>query len=184
MATSSQSEIAVLGGGCFWCTEASYQLINGVTKVVSGFAGGTVPNPTYMQTKRDDTGHAQVVQVTFDPAIITYADILDIFWTIHDPTTLNRQMYDVGTDYRSIILYASEAQKQQAKASIEEVQKLWTNPVVTQLVPLEAFYPAEEYEQNYYRKHPEQAYCQIIINPKLAKLRAKFAARLKPEAAK
>jgi peptide-methionine (S)-S-oxide reductase len=174
---------AVLGGGCFWCLEAAYQEIEGVTKVVSGFSGGHVPNPTYLQTKTEDTGHAQVVELTFDPNVITYPDILDIFWAIHDPTTLNRQMYDVGPDYRSIILYNSPEQKAQAEASMKAVQKLWKNPIVTQLVPLEKFYPAEEYEQNYYRKHPDQAYCQIIINPKLAKLREKFAARLKQKPA-
>lgn len=173
------TETAVLGGGCFWCLEASYQLIEGIERVVSGYAGGHVPNPRYMMLKTQNTGHAEVVELTYDPAVITYSEVLDIFWVIHDPTTKDRQGNDVGPDYRSIILYNSPEQERLARESITRVQKLWPNPIVTEVVPLDQFYPAEEEHQNYYRKHPEQAYCQVVINPKLAKLRAKFAARLK-----
>jgi peptide-methionine (S)-S-oxide reductase len=169
------SETAVLGGGCFWCLEASYQLIGGVEKVVSGYAGGDSQNPTYHNLGN----HAEVVQITFDDSIISYTDILDIFWAIHDPTTLNRQGPDSGIQYRSIILYSGERQKAEAEASKAEAQKVWDNPIVTDIKPLEKFYPAEEEHQNFFQKHPEQAYCQVIINPKLQKLRAKFASKLK-----
>ena len=171
----------VLGGGCFWCLEAAYQQIEGVTEIVSGYAGGTRPNPTYEQVCSGATGHAEVVRVTFDTAIISLADVLDIFFTIHNPTQLNFQGNDVGSEYRSIILYADERQQAAASAKLAEVSKLWPDPIVTQIVPLKAFYRAEEYHQNYFKNHPGQAYCQIVINPKLAKLREKFAARLRPE---
>jgi peptide-methionine (S)-S-oxide reductase len=179
MDTPANYETATLGGGCFWCLEAAYQLVTGVIKVTSGYAGGDRSNPTYEQVSGGATGYAEVVQVEFDPAIITFTDVLDIFWTIHDPTTPNRQGNDVGTQYRSIILYANETQQMLAESSRDEVAKLWPNPIVTEIVSLEHFYPAEVYHQNYFKNHPDQAYCQIVINPKLQKLRQKFASRLK-----
>lgn len=174
-------ETAVLGGGCFWCLEASYQLIEGVTKVVPGYAGGKTENPDYWTLHYDTSGHghAEVVQISYDPKIITYREILDIFWAIHDPTTKDQQGNDVGPEYRSIILYDGEKQQQEAMASKEAVQKLWKDPVVTEIVPLVKFYEAEPEHHNFFKNNPEQAYCQVIINPKLEKLRAKFAARLK-----
>ena len=174
-------ETATLGGGCFWCLDAAYRQIAGVTNVVSGYAGGARPNPSYEQVCTGVTGHAEVVQITYDPQVIAYPDILDIFFTIHNPTQLNFQGNDYGTQYRSIILYETSSQQRLAQAKLGEVQRLWQEPVVTQLVPLEAFYPAEDEHQDYFHKHPAAAYCQIIINPKLAKLREKFQARLKPE---
>jgi len=176
---ANMTEQAVLGGGCFWCLEAAYQQVEGIESVVSGYAGGDVVNPTYDQIERQNTGHAQVVQLTFDPGVINYKEILDIFWIIHDPTTKDRQNYDVGPQYRSIILYTSDAQKAAAEASRDEIAKQWDKPITTEIKPLEHFYEAEAYHQNYFITHPERAYCQIIINPKLAKLREKFAARLK-----
>jgi peptide-methionine (S)-S-oxide reductase len=173
-------QTATLGGGCFWCLEASYQLIQGVEGIVSGYAGGEAHNPTYEQVVMGTTGHAEVVQVTFDSKTISYKDILDIFWAIHNPTTLNRQGNDVGTQYRSVIFYENDEQKSAAEQSKQEVAKLWPDPIVTEIVPLEKFYRAEEYHQNYFKNHPEQAYCQIVINPKLEKLRQKFEAKLKP----
>ena len=174
----AKSQSIVLGGGCFWCLEASFQMIKGVTKVISGYAGGTVPNPSYEAVCSGTTGHAEVVKVEFDPTAISLADVLEIFWTIHDPTTLNRQSYDVGTEYRSIILYTGDDQRQIAEESEQTVAKLWDKPIVTEIKALETFYPAEPEQQNYFRRNPERAYCQIIINPKLAKLRQKFADRL------
>ncbi|MFI5240559.1 MAG: peptide-methionine (S)-S-oxide reductase MsrA [Candidatus Saccharimonadia bacterium] len=173
-----QFESTVLGGGCFWCLEAAYQEVAGIHKVTSGYAGGSVPNPSYDQVTSGRTGHAEVVQLEFDPSIITYAEILEIFWILHDPTSLNRQGHDVGTQYRSVIFYKSETQASQAKASIDSAKKFWDKPIVTELAPLDTFYPAEDYQQNYFRNNPDQAYCQIIINPKLTKLRQKFAAKL------
>jgi peptide-methionine (S)-S-oxide reductase len=146
---------------------------------VSGYAGGRRPNPTYEQVSTGATGHAEVVQVEFDPSVISYGEILDILWTIHDPTTLNRQGADVGTQYRSVIFYADEAQKAAAEASRRAVQELWSNPVVTEIVPLEAFYPAEEYHQDYFARNPGQGYCVAVINPKLDKLRKHHQSRLK-----
>jgi peptide-methionine (S)-S-oxide reductase len=172
-------ETAILGGGCFWCLEAAFQEIAGVEKVVSGYAGGKTIDPTYYQVVSGTTGHAEVVEVTFLPDVISYGDILDIFWAIHDPTTKNRQGNDVGPQYRSIILYQSSDQKRLAVSSGEAVQKLWPDPITTEIEPLVRFYSAEPEQQNYYRSHPEQAYCQLVINPKLAKLRSKFQARLK-----
>jgi peptide-methionine (S)-S-oxide reductase len=180
--TTPTAQTAVLGGGCFWCLEAAYQEIEGVEKVVSGYAGGTVAHPTYEQVSGGRTGHAEVVRLTFDPAVITYADILDIFWAIHDPTTPGRQGNDVGSQYRSIILSENAQQRATAEASRDAAQKLWPHPIITEIKPLEAFYPAEAYHQNYFRSHPEQAYCQLIINPKLHKLRQKFTARLRDRA--
>ncbi len=179
---TERRETATLGGGCFWCLDAAYREIEGVTHVVSGYAGGERPNPTYEQVCTGRTGHAEVVQVEFDPDVISYADVLDIFWAIHDPTTLNRQGGDVGTQYRSVIFYADDDQRRAAEASRDSIQDAWPRPVVTEIVPLEAFYPAEEYHQDYFAKNPDQGYCQLIINPKLKKLRDRYAARLKVRA--
>jgi peptide-methionine (S)-S-oxide reductase len=170
---------ATLGGGCFWCLDAAFRMVRGVENVVSGYAGGETKNPTYESVHSAESGHAEVVQIEFNADEISYNDILNIFWTLHDPTTLNRQGADVGNEYRSIILYANESQKKLAIKSKEYVARLWNNPIVTEIVPLRHFYPAEEYHQNFYQKNPSQAYCQVIINPKLAKLRAIFASKLK-----
>ncbi|MGH7687844.1 MAG: peptide-methionine (S)-S-oxide reductase MsrA [Candidatus Dormibacteria bacterium] len=168
---SDRREIATLGGGCFWCLDAAYREIKGVTHVVSGYAGGTVPNPTYAQVSTGRTGHAEVVQVEFDPEVISYDAILDVFWSIHDPTTKDRQGADSGTQYRSMILTSDDAQAAAARASAEAIQRSWANPVVTEIEPLTAFYPAEEYHQDYFARNPNQGYCQIVINPKLKKVR-------------
>lgn len=169
----------VLGGGCFWCLEAAYQLIEGVTDVVPGYAGGDYENPSYEDLHRVETGHAEVVKITFDTSVITLDDVLDIFWTIHDPTTPNRQGNDVGPEYRSVILYANDEQKNSAEASVKRTQKLWKDPIVTELKQLDKFYEAEDYHHNYFKNNPSQAYCQVIINPKLDKLRKKFSEKLK-----
>lgn len=173
------SSTATLGGGCFWCLEAAYQQVEGVLGVTSGYAGGTRTHPTYDQVYSGTTGHAEVVQLTFDPAAISYHQILDIFWVLHDPTTPNRQGHDIGSEYRSIILYADDEQRRQAEQSRAAIQSQWPNPVVTQIAALEHFWPAEPEHQNYYRRHPEQAYCQIVINPKLAALRQNFSRQLR-----
>ncbi len=173
------NQTAVLGGGCFWCLEAAFQQIAGIEAVTSGYAGGQQASPSYDEVSAGTTGHAEVVQLQFDPDIISYRDILEIFWTIHDPTTKDRQGHDQGSQYRSIILYANDEQQQAAEASKKQVQTLWPQPVVTEVMPLRQFYPAEDYHQNYFRNHPEQAYCQIVINPKLQHLRERFASRLK-----
>lgn len=170
-----------LGGGCFWCLEAAFEQLRGVHEVKSGYAGGHVPHPTYRQVCAGDTGHAEVVQIRFDPSVISERDLLEVFFTVHDPTTPNRQGADVGPQYRSIILYASEEQRELARQVIDELSSagLWDAPIVTELAPLDAFYPAEPEHDRYYRRHPEQPYCQIVIAPKLAKLRSQHAARLK-----
>ena len=176
---SDRREVATLGGGCFWCLDAVYREIDGVTGVVSGYAGGSVPNPTYQQVCTGTTGHAEVIQVEFDPEIISFAHILDIFWSIHDPTTKDRQGADVGTQYRSVIFTHDDAQAATARASRDAIQQAWPRPVVTEIEPLSAFYPAEEYHQDYYARNPQQGYCQVVINPKLTKLRQRHAARIK-----
>jgi peptide-methionine (S)-S-oxide reductase len=163
-------EVATIGGGCFWCAEAVFQRIPGVKSVVSGFAGGTTPNPTYEQVCTGDTGHAEVVQIEFDPSLITYDKLLEVFWEAHDPTTLNRQGDDAGTQYRSIILYSNEAQKSAAEKSKAEAARHFSSPITTQIVPLTKFYPAEKYHQNYYNEHQNRNYCQFVIRPKLRKL--------------
>jgi peptide-methionine (S)-S-oxide reductase len=163
-------QTATFGGGCFWCAEAVFQRIPGVKSVVSGFAGGTTLNPTYEQVCTGDTGHAEVVQIEFNPAIITYDKLLEVFWEAHDPTTLNRQGNDTGTQYRSIILYSNEAQKIAAEKSKAEAARHFSSPITTQIVPLTKFYPAEKYHQNYYNEHQGQGYCQFVIRPKLRKL--------------
>jgi peptide-methionine (S)-S-oxide reductase len=180
-----KTESATLGGGCFWCLEAVFEQLEGVERVVSGYAGGRAAQPTYQQVCSGTTGHAEVIQVTFDPNLITYRDLVELFFAFHDPTTLNRQGADRGTQYRSVILYHSPEQKATAEQVIARLTKdaVWKDPIVTQVVPLEHFYPAEEYHQGYYRRNPEQSYCQAIIPPKLAKLRKSYAARMKRTAA-
>ncbi len=161
---------ATLGGGCFWCLEAVYERVDGVVSVVSGYAGGTTAHPTYEQVCTGNTGHAEVVQITFDPKKISYQEILKIFWSAHDPTTLNRQGADVGTQYRSVIFTDSDEQRKEAEASKRDAQKDFDDPIVTEIAPLTAFYPAEDYHQDYFAKNPNAAYCSIVIAPKLKKL--------------
>jgi peptide-methionine (S)-S-oxide reductase len=177
----TQLELATLGGGCFWCLEAVYVELNGVEKVVSGYAGGKVKNPNYDQVCGGRTGHAEVVQITFDPDVISFKELLEVFFTIHDPTTLNRQGNDAGTQYRSIILYHDEEQKKVAQQTIEELgaARIWEQPIVTEVVPLAEFYAAENYHQRYFERNPQQPYCQIIVAPKVAKVRQKFMAKLR-----
>jgi peptide-methionine (S)-S-oxide reductase len=178
---SSRTEVTTLGGGCFWCLEAVYQELRGVEKVESGYSGGDVPNPTYRQVCSETTGHAEVVQVTFDPDEVSYRDILEVYFTIHDPTTLNRQGADVGTQYRSVIFYHTEEQKRTAEEVISEIESegIWNSPIVTEVVPLDEFYVAEDYHQNYFRNSGFQPYCQVIIAPKVAKFRKQHLERLK-----
>jgi peptide-methionine (S)-S-oxide reductase len=174
-------EKATLAGGCFWCLEAVFEQVRGVERVQSGYAGGKTGSPTYRQVCSSDTGHAEVVQVTFDPAVIAYPDLLDIFFGIHDPTTLNRQGADFGTQYRSAIFYHTPEQKAAAEAKIAQLNaaELFPAPIVTQVVPLEQFWAAEDYHQGYYRANPTQRYCEAVISPKLAKFRKQFLSRLK-----
>jgi peptide-methionine (S)-S-oxide reductase len=178
---SSRTEVATLGGGCFWCLEAVYQELRGVEKVESGYSGGDGPNPTYRRVCSETTGHAEVVQVTFDPDEVSYRDILEVYFTIHDPTTLNRQGADVGTQYRSVIFYHTEGQKRVAEEVISdlETEGIWNSPIVTEVVPFDEFYVAEDYHQNYFRNNGFQPYCQVIIAPKVAKFRKQHLERLK-----
>jgi len=168
--SANKTEIADLGGGCFWCMEAVFERLPGVISVTSGFAGGTTDNPTYRQVCTETTGHAEVTEIVFDPARISYSRLLEVFWQAHDPTTLNRQGADEGTSYRSIILYRDEQQRREAEKSKLEAQKNFKNPIVTEVAPLRKFYPAEDYHQEYYDKHPNEGYCQVVIAPKLHKL--------------
>jgi peptide-methionine (S)-S-oxide reductase len=170
--------LATLAGGCFWCLEAAYLQLKGVSKVASGYAGGTVPNPTYEQVCTGQTGHAEVVQIEYDPAVVSYRDLLDVFFTIHDPTTLNQQGADVGTQYRSAIFYHTPEQGDEAIAAVAAAGAVWDDPIVTEVVPLTQFYPAEAYHTDYYRRNPNQGYCRAVIAPKVAKLRAKHFAKL------
>jgi len=170
---------AIIGGGCFWCTEAVFQRIKGVSKVESGYAGGQVKNPTYREIVTGRTGHAEVIKITYDPNDLSYADLLRIFFSTHDPTTLNRQGYDAGTQYRSVIFYRDEEEKQIAEEVMEEMKDYFDDPIVTELSPEAVFYVAEDYHQDYYNNNTSQPYCQAIINPKINKLRAMFADRLK-----
>lgn len=173
--------MATLGGGCYWCLEAFYQRVKGIDEVVSGYSGGHVDNPTTDRVYMGDTGHAEVVQLSFDPKVITYREILEIFFVMHDPTTLNRQGNDAGEEYRSIILYHDDEQKKIAEDMAKNfAADLWPDPIVTQIVPFEKFWPADEYMQDFYNKNPGAGYCQVIIDPKIQKLRQKFAAKLKP----
>lgn len=174
-------EVATLAGGCFWCLEAVFREVDGVENVVSGYSGGATINPTYEQICTGQTGHAEVVQVIFNPSKISYREILEIFFSIHDPTTLNRQGADVGTQYRSAIFCHSAQQKAIAEELLAEFNKahLWKNPIVTQIVMLDTFYDAEDYHQGYFAQHPEQAYCQMVISPKVNKFRQQWLKRLK-----
>jgi peptide-methionine (S)-S-oxide reductase len=174
------SEQATLAGGCFWCLEAVYLNVRGVKKVESGYAGGQVANPTYEAVCTGRTGHAEVVQVTYDPQVINYRELLEIFFTIHDPTTLNRQGADSGTQYRSAIFYHSPAQKTEAEQMIATLdrEKVYDSAIVTQVVPLDRFYPAEEYHRDYYRRNPDQGYCRAVIAPKVSKLRKQWENKL------
>ena len=169
-------EVATLGGGCFWCTEAIYQMLPGVKSVASGYAGGTKENPTYKEVCAGNTGHAEVIQITYDPKAVSYEKLLETFWEAHDPTTLNRQGADSGTQYRSIILYSTEAQKAAAEKSKAEAQKQFRQPIVTEIAPLKKFYPAEDYHQDYYRANPNQPYCRAVIRPKVEKFEKKLKA--------
>lgn len=175
------SEVATLGGGCFWCLEAVYNELKGVERVVSGYSGGSVAKPSYEQVCSGRTGHAEVVQLTYDPELISFKEILQVFFTIHDPTTLNRQGADVGTQYRSAIFYHNPQQKRVAEELIAELNEsnLWPDPIVTEVTPFERFYEAEEYHQEYYANNPNQPYCQVVIAPKLAKFRKKYLEELK-----
>ena len=167
--SSGQTDTAVFGGGCFWCLDAQFKLVDGVKSVLSGYAGGTTPNPTYEQVCSETTGHAEVIKVEFDPTKISYEDLLKKFFHAHDPTTLNRQGPDVGTSYRSIILYRDENQESIAKKVKAEAQKEWPDPIVTEIAPLKAFYKAEDYHQDYFAKNPTQGYCRLVIAPKVRK---------------
>ncbi len=181
MDTQPKREMITLGGGCFWCLEPVFRDLEGVEDAVVGYAGGETPNPNYELVCSGMTGHAEVVQVVFDPAVISLREILEVFFSVHDPTTPNRQGADVGTQYRSIILYHNLRQKQVIDEVIAELerQELWDAPVVTEVVPLQGFYPAESYHQGYYEKNPWAGYCQVVIRPKLTKFRSKYADRLK-----
>ena len=177
---NNKKEVATLAGGCFWCTEAVFSIVKGVEKVEPGYSGGSVPNPTYEQVTTGTTGHAEAGQVTFDPSAISFREILEIFFATHDPTTLNRQGPDIGTQYRSVIFYHNEEQKAMAKKVIAELNSegIWDAPIVTQVKPLKAFYKAETYHKDYYKKHPNQPYCQQVITPKLFKLQQRFLGKL------
>jgi peptide-methionine (S)-S-oxide reductase len=174
-----ETATATLGGGCFWCLEAVFQEVEGVSEVVSGYAGGSTPNPTYREVCSGNSGHAEVVQLRYDPAVISYRELLRIFFAVHDPTTLNRQGADVGSQYRSVIFHHTEAQKVAAEETVRELRDegVWRQPIVTQLLPAPTFHPAEDYHQNYFRNNPHQGYCQVVVAPKLAKFRKGFAAR-------
>ncbi len=175
------SEVAVLGGGCFWCLEAVYLDVHGVESVESGYAGGHVPDPSYEAVCEGTTGHAEVVRVVFDPGVISYREILGIFFGIHDPTTLNRQGADIGTQYRSVIFHLDETQRTQAQAMIDELGRgdIFDAPIVTELTALSAYYPAEAYHQRYFERHPYQGYCRAVVAPKVAKFRRQFAGKLR-----
>ncbi len=179
---TNSTEIATFGAGCFWCVEAVFQDLIGVQSVVSGYAGGTIRNPSYQQICTGTTGHAEVAQITFDPNLISFAELLDVFWRTHDPTTPNRQGADAGTQYRSVIFYHSEEQGAIAEASkaTTDASNLWQNPIVTEISPLDIFYPAEDYHQNYFKDNPHQPYCMVVIDPKVRKFRKSFAHKLKP----
>lgn len=174
-------EVATFGNGCFWCTEAIFQELKGVVKAESGYSGGHVKNPSYKEVCTGSTGHAEVIQVTFDPEEITFVELLEVFWKTHDPTTLNRQGADVGTQYRSAIFYHSEEQKQQAEAYKQKLNQagIWENPIVTEITAFDTFYKAEAYHQDYYGLNTEEGYCRVVITPKLAKFREVFADKLK-----
>ncbi len=181
--SSGNLERATLAGGCFWCLEPIYEELQGVENVRVGYAGGTVENPTYKQVSTGNTGHAEVVQFQYDPAVISYRELLQVFFTIHDPTQLNRQGADVGTQYRSAVFYHTGEQKQVAEQVIAEFgeQEIWDNSIVTEVTPLDEFYLAEEYHQEYYEKNPNAGYCRVVIDPKVAKFRQEFQSKLKKD---
>jgi peptide-methionine (S)-S-oxide reductase len=181
MTESAGTEVTTLAGGCFWCLEAIFKEVDGVEDVTSGYTGGSTVNPTYQEVCSSNTGHAEAVQLTFNPDQISYREILQIFFSVHDPTTLNRQGEDVGTQYRSAVFYHNDRQRTIAEAVIRELNeaRLWTKPIVTQIVPLDKFYPAEDYHREYFSRHLEQAYCQVVISPKVSKFRHQWAKRLK-----
>ena len=185
MNSTGKNEVATLAGGCFWCLEAVYNDLRGVEKVVSGYSGGRVANPTYEEVCRGTTGHAEVVQITFDPQVLSFKELLEVFFTIHDPTTLNRQGADVGTQYRSAIFYHSPEQKEVADKVIADItaKKIWGDPIVTEVTKLDVFYPAEEYHQRYYERNPNQGYCRMVIEPKVIKFRRQFMSKLKKQPA-
>ncbi|MGA3060211.1 MAG: peptide-methionine (S)-S-oxide reductase MsrA [Candidatus Bathyarchaeia archaeon] len=174
-------EIATLAGGCFWCTEAAFSIMKGVARIEPGYTGGTVPNPSYEQVSTGTTGHAEAAQIFFDPKMISYKEILEIFFTMHDPTSLNRQGADVGTQYRSAIFYHDQEQKNIAEKLIDELNKedIWDKTIVTSVEPLKVFYNAETYHKDYYKKHPKEPYCQTVIAPKIAKLQHRFIDKIK-----
>ena len=179
MTMQANTETAILGGGCFWCLEAVYLEMRGVTKVESGYMGGQVDMPSYEQVCAGATGHAEVVRIEFDTSQLAYRDILEVFFTIHDPTTLNRQGHDVGTQYRSVIFYQSPEQEAMARQVIAEMANVWDAPIVTELAPAAAWYKAEDYHQDYFRQHPLQGYCAFVVAPKVAKFKKTFSGRLK-----
>ncbi len=178
--TTPTLETATLAGGCFWCIEAVFEQVRGVKSVLSGYTGGTIANPSYAQVCTGTTGHAEAAQITYDPSIVSYHEVLEIFFATHDPTTLNRQGADVGTQYRSAIFYNGDAQKKTAEEVMTQLQaeRVFPKPIVTQLAPAGPFYPAEAYHRQYYQRNPDQGYCQFVISPKLAKFRKQFAQRL------
>jgi peptide-methionine (S)-S-oxide reductase len=178
---NNSTEVATLAGGCFWCLEAVYDELKGVLDVVSGYSGGQVANPSYEAVCTGETGHAESVQITFDPSIVSYRELLELFFTIHDPTTLNRQGADVGTQYRSVIFYHSPEQKAAAEQVIRQLtdQQVWPRPIVTEVTPFKVFYPAEAYHQEYFKRNPYQGYCMAVIAPKVAKFRHSYMEKLK-----
>jgi peptide-methionine (S)-S-oxide reductase len=180
--TLKKMEMATLASGCFWCAEAVFKIVKGVEKVDPGYTGGSTVNPSYEEVSGGRTGHAEAVQLTFDPSVISFREILEIFFGTHDPTTMNRQGPDVGTQYRSVIFYHDEIQKAAAEALIAELSKegIWDKPIVTQVVPFKVFYKGEDYHKDYYAKHPESAYCQQVITPKIVKLQQRYFSKLKP----
>lgn len=177
----SAKALATLGGGCFWCLEAVFEQMRGVERVESGYAGGANPNPTYREVCGGDTGHAEVVQITFDPAVVSFAELLDVFFATHDPTALNRQGADVGTQYRSVVFFHSPEQEKTARAKIAELDaaRIWDKPIVTEVSPLPTFFKAEDYHQEYFRSNPYQGYCMAVVAPKVLKFRKQFSDRLK-----
>ena len=182
-AAPKHSEVATLGGGCFWCFEPVFEALNGVRTVAVGYAGGELAAPTYRQVGSGTTGHAEVIQIEFDPQVISYREILEVFFSMHDPTTPNRQGADFGTQYRSLVLYHNPEQQQTAESFLRELQAegIWNSPLVTQVEPYRAFYLGEEYHQDYYEKNPSAGYCRVVIEPKLAKFRKRYAEKLKRE---
>ena len=181
MSENKNLEVATLAAGCFWCTEAAFNIIKGVERIEPGYTGGTIINPTYEEVSTGTTGHAEAAQIYFDPKVITYKEILEVFFTMHDPTSLNRQGADIGTQYRSAIFYHNQQQKETAQKLIAELARegIWDKPIVTEIVPLKTFYSAETYHKDYYKKHPKEPYCRAVIAPKIAKLQQRFIDKIK-----